>query len=355
MKTVGTILIGTAMAVLCISLTASAATLYVSAYGAGEYGTPSAAYAAAVNGDTILIGPGVYTVYQIQSFKRLTWLGAGWDQSKLILTNQVVLNSSASGSVLEGLRIEGTMCTLDLYGGVDSVTVRRCLLTSSYYPIIYALDCGRLYVEDCVFVQQPGTNVMDTPNAEVMFRGCIFALIGENPAYCFVNAAQTEGSFEIYNCVFLNQRAIYAVTGAQSVVAINNIFYDWGPSATFGTYPWVSTFDYNASQTISAPGTNTINLTTNPFLNYSVSTNYQEGITDLHLTQGSGLINTGHPDILDLDQSRSDFGIYGGPRPMVDYGVPPYPWTLNITITPFLVGQGTQVNASALGRIGPQY
>jgi hypothetical protein len=156
--------------------------------------------------------------------------------------------------------------------------------------------------------------------------------------------------------VFLNQAKIFNLTsGAQPVIAVNNIFYDWRASPTFGTYPGTSTFDYKASQTIAAPGTNTINIISDPFVTYDEDANYQEGISDLHLVPESGLIDTGHPELLDPDETRSDFGVYGGPHPLVDDGVPPYPWAVDIILTPNLVGQGTDVNATAVGRIGPQY
>ncbi len=69
-------LIGFTIALLCLTLTASATIRYVSAYGGGQYTTLSAAYTAAVSGDTILIGPGTYSESSIASTKRLAWVGA---------------------------------------------------------------------------------------------------------------------------------------------------------------------------------------------------------------------------------------------------------------------------------------
>jgi hypothetical protein len=355
------ILTGLTVALLIVSLPADATIRYVSAYGGGQYTTLSAAYAAAVNGDTILIGPGTYTeASTLTSVKRLAWVGAGWDQSKVTFSSYFgMANTTANGSLVEGLRIEGNSYALYLYSSVDSVTVRRCLLKSTYaYGNVINATGGRLYVEDCIFIQagQYGVTVQ-TPNAASLFRGCVFAWVPATGTYaCFDNTSGLAGTLEIYNGVFLNQAKIFNLTsGAQPVIAVNNIFYDWRTSPTFGTYPGTSTFDYNASATITAPGTNTIDITDDPFVYYDETANYEEGVSDLHLVPESGLIDTGHPELLDPDESRSDFGVYGGPHPLVDNGVPIYPWAVNIILTPNLVGQGTDVNATATGRIGPQY
>jgi hypothetical protein len=353
------------IALLCLTLSASATTRYVSAYGEGQYTTLSAAYTAAVNGDTILIGPGVYTEGNLTSTKRLAWVGAGWDKTNVIFSAGPLAfqNTSASRSLVEGLWIQGYTYALQISNSADSVTVRRCRLGHTYtqptYYVIEASGGGRIYVEDCIITQYINPVVYfpsGGPDAVSVFRGCIFAGSNYQSGACFQNTSGSAAPLDIYNCVFLNCRTIFSVTGyAQPVFVVNNIFYDWGSSPTFGTYPASSTFDYNASQTVAAPGTNTVNIVDNPFVNYYETANYQEGISDLHLLPWSGLVDTGHPAILDPDSSRSDFGVYGGPHPLVDNGVPTYPWALNIILNPNLVGQGTDVNASALGRIGPQY
>jgi hypothetical protein len=119
-----------AIALLCLALSASAAVRYVSAYGGGQYTTLIAACTAAASGDTILIGPGTYTESSITTTKRLYWIGAGWDQTLVTFSSYLAFqNASASGSLVEGLRLECTSSgyCLYIYANVDSVTVRRCL------------------------------------------------------------------------------------------------------------------------------------------------------------------------------------------------------------------------------------
>jgi len=339
-----------------VPLGASATTRYVSAYGAGQYTTINAAYSASVSGDTILIGPGNYSEADMYSQRRLTWLGAGWDQSKVAFSGQFTQSTNSGGTVLEGLRIE-TVSGIRIGNGIDSVTYRRCFLKSTgTYGSALQANGGRVYIEDCILVEAYSTATVQTPNAAALFRDCIFVFAGTTTSACLWSSTGLAGTLEIYNCVFLNYGQIFSLAnGSQPVIAVNNLFYDWRSSPTFGTYPGTSTFDYNASQTITAPGTNTISITSNPFVNYNETNNFQEGTSDLHLVVGSGLIDTGHPSLVDVDSTRSDFGVYGGPHPLVDNGIPAYPWVVNLNLTPNLVGQGTDVNVTAIGRIGPQY
>jgi hypothetical protein len=141
------------------------------------------------------------------------------------------------------------------------------------------------------------------------------------------------------------------------ISAFNNVFYDWSVAPTFGLYPIGSAFDYNASDGPPVPGTNGVAIITNPFVNYDPALNYVIGTSDLHLhpVNGAPLIDTGVPDLLDLNGTRSDFGVYGGIKPLVDDGVPAFPWVVSISLSPGTVNQGMPVNASSVARIGPQY
>ena len=168
-------------------------------------------------------------------------------------------------------------------------------------------------------------------------------------------------TLEIYNCVFLNPRTLLNLsTAGGPVIAVNNVIWDWNPSTpSIGVYNAGSVFDYNAAPSTPAfPGSNLITLSSDPFVNYDEAVNYTGFNADLHLhaTNGAALVNTGHPSLLDFtDGSRSDFGVYGGPKPLVDNGVPNYPWAVNVTAAPNLVGTGTPINATATVRVGPAY
>jgi hypothetical protein len=325
-----------------------------------------AAYTAAASGDTILIGPGYYTENPSNFAKRVIVIGAGWDQTYVNLNgNNWFLTTGSNGTVIEGIHLYNNYyySPIMISGTADSITIRRCVLEKAQYgaPVVSAggTTC-RLYVEDCILIQPTNSAMIELPNAGTLWRNCIFAQNYTSVGYALMTGTSTTGTTEIYNSVFLNARTVFSfASGAQPIIAINNVFYDWGTSPSFGTYPTTtSIFDYNASTSaIAAPGTNAIALgTTDPFVNYDESGVYVFGTSDLHLATGSPLIDAGHPNLTDfLDATRSDCGIYGGPRPLVDNGVPNYPWAVNIIMTPNLVGQGTPVTGTAIGRVGPQY
>lgn len=348
---------------LMVALQSQAAIRYVSQVGSGAYTTLNAAYGAAVSGDTILIGPGTYNEAGVNSQKKLMWLGAGWDQTIINWSSSpfYINTSTASGTVIEGLKITFTNNEpVTIVNGADSITIRRCYLeklgANSNFVIVASNSTSRLYVEDCILIQNAPYAIIGLPNATSSFRSCVFVLNANTTNSFIYSGSASTGTTELYNNVFLNARTIFStVAGVQPIIAINNVFYDWGSTPTFGTYPVGSTFDYNASQTIAAPGSNAIAIAADPFVNYDEMANYVHGVSDLHLAGGSALIDAGHPSLLDTDLSRSDCGVYGGPRPLVDNGVPNYPWAVAISLSPNLVGQGTPVNASAIGRVGPQY
>ncbi len=352
--------------VILLTIPAQATIRYLSLTGAGSYSTIAAAYSAAVAGDTVLVGPGVWVENPPTFDKRLTWIGAGWDQTVWNGSgNAFYVGSNSDGSSWEGIRFLSTNYVIQGTGTPDSLTFRRCVIEKAPGAIYYAIislngAACRLYVEDCILIQTlTGYSLAAMPNAATLWRNCVFAYTTNNNQPMFDGTAST-GTTEIYNCVFLNPRTMFALpTGAQPVIAINNVFYDWGTAPTFGTYPSAnSIFDYNASTSaLAAPGTNALALgATDPFVNYDEAANFVFGTSDLHLAEGSPLIDVGHPNLTDFaDATRSDCGIYGGPRPLVDGGVPNYPWAVNVIVSPNLIGQGTPVNATATGRVGPQY
>lgn len=361
--------IGLLALMFVLASSAFATIRYVSSTGAGAYTTITAAANAAVSGDTILIGPGTYSDGNInQTSKKLIYIGAGWDQTIINLTSVWYANTSGQNRTSwEGMKIEAAGQTLLFTNNVDSITVRRCMLGNPSGSTS-SIDNGSgrtLTVEDCIIqgnLTTTGVSMISVSNANypATFRNCVFVNRGGNISCRALASSSSSGTVEVYNSAFLNFRTPFSLSSAGGpLIAINNIFYDWLSTPSFGSYNASSVFDYNSSESvIAAPGTNTTSITTNPFVNYNTTNNYEEGITDLHLdaVNGASLINSGHPSLLDFtDGTQSDRGVYGGPKPLVDNGVPNYPWAVNILLNPNLVGVGTPVNATALGRVGPQY
>ncbi|MBK6765262.1 MAG: hypothetical protein IPG71_02795 [bacterium] len=350
---------------------ANATLRYVSQTGAGAYTLPSAAHAAAVNGDTILVGPGIYVEpASVVITKRLTWIGAGWDQSIVNgLGNSGTFQfnaSTATGSTIEGLRLNGGGAgQAGFYNAMtncDSITARRCMFVggANTNAIGWTATNGRLYLEDCVIIHNyQFVNGIEGPRSGGMLRNCVVVSnVSPSPgnAWAIGSATAATGPLEVYNSVFLNWGNIFnTATGSPASVLINNAAFDFNGATSWGTIPGASLMDFNAGPAgVAAIGTNYITIPSNPFVTYDTALNYVIGTTNLNLIGGSNLIDAGNPGILDVNGSRSDVGVYGGPRPLIDNGVPNYPWAVNIVNVPNVVGQGTPVNATAIGRVGPQ-
>jgi hypothetical protein len=355
------------MMMIC-SLNSFATIRYVSSTGAGGYTTINAALTAGVNGDTVLIGPGAYSITsQINEVgKRFSVIGAGWDQTVVNMNFLWYINNSNRTS-WEGIRFNGNSAMFGIFNTVDSLAFRRCLFnsTSTGSSILAYSGVRSLTVEDCIFMGAltgSGATMVDitTSNYPSTFRNCVFVNNGGSVNCKAISGASTSGTVELFNCNFLNFQAPLALNAAGGpVIAVNNLFYDWLASPSVGTYNAASVWDYNACATgVTTPGTNGLAITGDPFVNYDEALNYVLGTTNLNLdpTNGAAFINSGHPSLLDFTNgSQSDRGVYGGPKPLVDNGVPNYPWAVNIVLNPNLVGVGTPVNATALGRVGPQY
>jgi len=228
------------------------------------------------------------------------------------------------------------------------------MLKSSGYPYVdNSSGNARLYLEDCILWQLTSGHCVNIGSGTTIIRGTLFVLNAGGVNQYAVNGPN--GGLEIYNCVFLGFQNLFGLTGTTPMVYINNIVFDWAGTPSYGTYFGGSVFGYNASSSITPPGTNGLLLSSNPFVNYDPSGTYIEGTSNLHLVGGSPCIDSGSPSILDLDNSRSDMGIFGGPRPMVANGVPAFPFTINMSVTPNLITVGDSVTVSSSGRIGPRY
>ncbi len=331
--------------------------------GSAQYTSIQTAHNAASAGDTILVGPGTY-VGALNPNRRLHYIGAGWDVCTIQATGHTMqFSATGARSTVEGFRMDATGYGIYLNNGNDSITVRRCLITSGSPPL--GIESGRVYVEDCILISNSNSDVVTFPltalSGNCVFRNVVFTA---NTPAGFTQAFEGNhgGVIELYNCVFLNMYNAFTLTGLPQVIGLNNIFWDWVSATGFGTLPVGSVFEHTASggSSPSFPANFTNNITlgaNNPFVNYNNTSNYQIGITDLHLNGGTGgllCVDAGYPSIFDLDASRSDCGLYGGPKPLVENGLPAYPFAITLNIDN-LVEVGDSVTTTSTGRIGPRY
>lgn len=353
------------VAVMAVSAQATIRT--VNQFGTAQFSTGQAAINAAVTGDTVLIAPGVYFENLTISSKVLTVIGAGWDLVTIDAgaNNSLLVGTNAGGTVSEGLDLLTTGQTFAATQLTsDSSTIRRCRIRGGNGT--FSLNAGRRYfVEDCVITSSANGFLISVPtavNATTVFKGCILGFTGGTQSSTIYFSGNNGSPVEITNCTFVSVRQAFNLTGSQPAIAINNVFYDWTGTPTWGTFLVGSVFDYNASDATAPaiPGTFTNHIllgANDPFVTYDEALNYVHGTSNLHLNGGTGglaLTNAGHPLILDVDATRSDVGAYGGPRPLVDNGIPAYPFVTSLTV-PNLIESGDNLNVNSTGRVGPRY
>lgn len=353
----------TVCSLLFAAVAANATIRYVSPNpGSAPFTTFSTAYNAAVTGDTIVLGPGSYVEPFGMTNKRVHVIGAGWDVCSWQGYIQIY-NPASTGTVMEGIRFIGSGShNINTISNVDSLTFRRCLFNAQAGYVPLYLTAGKTFVNDCVL--NASTNhcvyLQTSANGNVVFRNTVFNMTTPVNGYYAISGSNG-GTVEIYNSAFLNFVSAFNVTGVPQVIGLNNIFWDWNATATYGTLPVGSVFEYtaagNGAPAFPASFTNNISLgANNPFVTYD-NTFYTYPASNLHLNAGTGGLlctDAGYPSILDLDNSPSDLGIYGGPKPMVDHGIVAFPFAITLNIDN-LVEVGDSVNVVSSGRIGPRY
>lgn len=330
--------------------------------GSAPYSTVTAAFGAAVTGDTIVLGPGAYNESLNNTSKRIHFIGAGWDVCTWTGVFQFY-TAGANGCVFEGIHFLGAgYYTFYNHSGVDSLTYRRCNISAFPGWLPLYLASGKTFINDCVLHANSSHAIYmaATTSGNTVIRNTVFNCMVPSVNNNALNGPNN-GTVELYNCVFLNFVKPFEVIGVPQVIGLNNIFWDWNPTAQYGTLPVGSVFEYSASGS-GAPAfppnfTNNINLgSNNPFVSYATDY-YQYGTSNLHLNAGTGgllCVDAGYPSIDDLDSTRSDLGIYGGPKPFVDHGIPAFPFAISLNIDN-LVEVGDSVNVVSSGRIGPRY
>ncbi|MBK6765190.1 MAG: hypothetical protein IPG71_02430 [bacterium] len=334
----------------------------------GDAVTIQSAHNTAASGDTVLLGPGTFTENLVFT-KKLILIGSGFSTPALCrLAGQLRLNSGSSGTTIEGLRIEhSSHHSMIISATVDSIVLRRMLISdmATGYSTLVQYSSGSLLIKDCALLhvyaggggQSTEANLLNSGGGAVVIENCLLAN-ANTTSTPYRTLQGTYSSLVVANCSFVGPRTLLGLNGSFPFAMINCVFHDWNTSnASWGTYPPTSTIDYCSSTgTVPPIGTNFIQLANDPFVNYDETANYQFGVSNLHLDPVNGVacINAGDPNVLDLDGSRSDLGIYGGQTPFVDSGAPNYPYVQSLTV-PGAVTFGGELQIQSQGRIGRGY
>jgi hypothetical protein len=351
MKTIFTFLVVTLLAV-----SANAAVLSVTRDGSGQYVEVQPAINAASAGDTILVGPGqTYAGFDVDRQLVIIGAGTGAGPNESSFVNGVVrVMGSADGTELRSLWIyssqssqayDSTAGVLRIMSGASSILVRRCLVENVYsafsqIPIV-------MYVGQFASVSVLEATIWN-PSSNGGYKGIEIS---------------TGSSLLLSNCVIsLSQvgygaYSVYGGDASSSLSADHCLFYTG--SGNTGLYCSASgtimnCASYGGDLVYSAP-----NIVVNCCANNTSSANFvsigsNPQTANYHLSPTSTLRDAGCiGSPFDLDSTRADIGVYGGPTPWVQYGAPAWPPFAYDLQIPLSVPQNGVMRVYSKGRVGP--
>jgi hypothetical protein len=309
---------------LCLVLaiaSLSAATLTVDNNNpsAGQYTTIQAAIDAASDGDVIQVFPSNASYAGFTCAKRLSIYGVGWDpgmsvnnsvsRTSILLNASVTFANGSANSIMSG------------FGGQFNIV----------------MNANDLVIEDCQL------NYVDTQNGtSQLIRGCTFSGTGTTYNTCIHTSGHFTTSIVCTNCwfaggdrVFMNPSPSIALTNCIITQGTYLTSYSSG-SIVFiikNNYIASSCWEYGASVFPNSPLVSN-NIFSSSSNNIPSGYGNQRGIAfntvfdsyDRPIS-GSPAIDAGDPDVgfNDLDGTRNDIGIFGGPTPYHEGGTTTLP------------------------------
>lgn len=303
-----------------------------------KYNSISEAYAAAVDGDHIVVSPGEY-YNEISGSKSVTIRGTTSSSTIIISNNTSAFRITGGSPIIENLVIRTTGGSgITTTTNNPNVTIRNCTFESCVNGIKVTDDCT-VDIRNCIFRCYDTSGIMISCRMSEWVHGlianCIF--LGSNNTGTGVSLSNGDGydharyyDLDICNSIFLdNAYGIRCITRyvVYSGVIGYNLFYNnttHVQGADIGTGNFVGNFDPMLG-----------NITGDPHYNFFPN-------------QGSVCINNGHPNYYfrDPDGTCNDIGIFGGPhawgggRPVV----------VDIQVSPNPVQQGDVITIQATGQ-----
>jgi hypothetical protein len=338
---------------------APARVLHVEQSGLGDYTTIQASFDACVDGDTILIGAGVFPEgVNLSGKANVVVSGAGigpsGQETSLYALNVVNCSHCEFWSMRCGSHVNSsTPCGLNV-SGCSEVIFRRCF----FYAFFYNHDCAEVVLSENVrfesdyFYRDNGSTYdgLQLHDGTGVVTGCMFYRYREGVDIRFENTLA--GTFwAVTNCLFRHQYTFgsaLSASGTGELELRNSIF--WNVSSIGTLDPVFHRLSYNAWNQ-ALPGEHNVLLTESPFVNVDGG--------DYHLNATSPCWDAGDPFIHDRfaqghDSSISDMGCYGGMSPFFDNGLSPFPVVTSVSVTP-VVGVGDSIQIQSSARTAPRY
>lgn len=343
---------------VCMS---NAAILHVSKSGFGTYTEVQPAIDAASPGDTILVAPSEATYAGFTLDLGVHIIGAGTDTIQgrsTTIAGFIDVQSTADGAELNGLlvrfarshTIEIGGYLLVLFPNAIGVRVVNCAIensvgsTNNYCGCVYLSSGVNVVFESCLMwlstARSSNANkVIRLDNdGTAQFHSCVIS-----SGYTGMFGGSSLTSVIMRHCLVVD--ANYRQIESSATISVENcaILGSLG-----GVIPPNTTFAYCASNLI-LPGLANLQIYDTAF--NSLVSNFPRQ-SDFHLSPNSLLIDAGNPiSPPDRDASRADIGIYGGQTPYDEFGIPDYPFVIELEI-PASVPQNGVLNIGSTGRVG---
>ena len=340
-----------------LTVTANAAILCVSKLGNAQYSEVQPAINTASPGDTILISPSpaYYQAFTID--RQLTLIGAGWDTTSGNTTgtqvaSPVIISGTGDGVILRNILIVGAVynnAVFRVQSGASNVLVEECWFQNTLSSENDNTGCVSIDGADISFVKccfwrpnlaaQYGRGLSVSGVSQIIIQSCVFS-------HCYVSiyCPTTSSNITITHCIFDQYNGSYVFNASAYGIVQNSVSVgsSMGSPANFS-------INYCASSGTVPSGIGNIPIVGGEFVNLVQSNPRQ---SDYHLTETSPLRDAGNPaSPPDLDSTPADMGVYGGQIPYDEFGIPNYPFVLELSVSP-VVPQNGVMRVFSRGRVG---
>lgn len=320
-----TILLISVFCMMSITLFSTILTVDNNVPSVGQYSSLQLAHNAAADNDTIFVFPSNLNYNGIQVTKRLMIIGSGF------------CPENRDGIIIKGTKLSGEMqfqsgsaySKLEGFGGFFNTLINCNNITLAKNQINCLSSSGpcALIIQNHFLVS--GENVYYTPTGYSYFiagysNGChlynnLFEWTQSTTGSLYF-APRFDGNPVFVNNIFINQYQVWNVVWPGGGSTSNNYaFFSSNIFIRLG-YANISRYEFyhNVSDNYSIPAGN------GNIPNVDTASLFTNGY---HLQQNCVAIDAGDPDLsrYDLDNTLNDCGVYGGPTPFVDGGIPGYP------------------------------
>lgn len=332
------------LTLLSFSLLAVVRTVDNNNPSAGQYTTIQAAIDASNNDDIIYVYPSNTAYAGFTVNRRLKIYGVGWQATtvnirRTMLSSTVQFQAGSEHSELHGF---ANGFSVWMNGVVGNIQITNCSLSylhfenssisanATNYTIMDCYFNGAGYSGDWIRHQNAQTGLL--------ISNCVF--VGSARLMWYATSNVT-----VLNSYISTTTPTFFTHGSNPNIRNNYIIAPaYASNGGLNTFPSDAVIAYNMSSTALFP-TGTTNQNNIPLSSVFDSL--------FHPIPGSPAINAGDPaaDYNDLDGSRNDIGVFGGPFPYDDNGFTTLPTITDISGTLYTSpSQGLQIHVEASSR-----